>query len=727
MNRILKVFALAIPAMFLAACGGGSTPGAGSQSTGNGDPAGAGTTSPAPMRPLFVVATGVLPYPTDLYFVGSTDGTLRLPSTPFLPNADAINSLDGFSTTAPITVRFSAPIDPSTLSAASVVVVRMTLDNATKAPLLPPAAGAQLPSPLVYGTDFTASVSSDVDAAGATLVITPNHPLDPSAGSVNIGYLVLVTSALKDSAGHAASPDADYATVKTGALADLATGATTPTCSSVTDATLNKICQLTFAHLAVAGALHIDPTTVALSFSFSTQSTADTLQALAQIYAVTPVPPGVIVAQPSGLTTQAFTMLPYGFADVWVGNVTLPYYLTAPSAANPTAPLTTHWTAAGPSPAPGIDPTSRKLTRFNPVPAKTADLTVPLLLGVPNATANGGAGCPRPANGYPAIVFMHGITGNRSNALAIMDAYANKCFVVAAIDQPLHGIVATDAAKALRQPGHERNFDLLAADGSVASSGFYFINLTSLLTSRDNVRQAESDLMWLAHILPTLSLGTGHAADIDPSQIQLAGQSLGSIVAIAPLAAVGSPYLSGMLSVPGGGIANLLRDSPTFSGPINAGLAAQGLTPGLTLYSNFFRDAQTAVDAGDPVNFIATAVKQRPILFQQVIGGGPLQDGTASLPDQVIPNSATARLLAAVGSAHTQRYKGAGTLPTAAGTLSYVNFIYGTHGSLLDPSGSANEQPFNGGATVEMQTEAVGFALAGGLAVTTQNGALLQP
>ena len=725
MNRILNVFALAISAALLTACGGGSTPGAGSQSTGNGDPSGGGSTTPAPMRPLFVVATGVLPYPTDLYFFGSTDGTLRLPSTPFLPNAAAINSLDGFSTTAPITVRFSAPIDPATLSAASVVVVRMTLDNATKAPLLPPATGAQLPSPLVYGTDFTASVSTDLDAAGATLVITPSHPLDPSAGAVNIGYMVLVTSALKDSAGHAATPDADYATVKNGALADLAAHATKPTCATVSDTTLNLICQLTFAHLAVASAFHIDPTTVALSFSFSTQSVSDTLQVLAQTYAATPVPAGAIVAQPSGLTTQAFTMLPYGFADVWVGNVTLPYYLTAPSASNPTAPLTTHWTAAGPSPVPGIDPASRNLTRFNPVPAKTADLTVPLLLGVPNATAHGGAGCPRPANGYPAVVFMHGITGNRSNALAIMDAYANACFVVAAIDQPLHGIVATDPAKALRQAGHERNFDLLAADGSVASSGLYFINLTSLLTSRDNLRQAESDLLWLAHILPTLSLGTGHAADIDPAQIQLAGQSLGSIVSIAPLAALNTPYLSGLLSVPGGGIANLLRDSPSFSGPINAGLAAQGLTPGLTLYSNFFRDAQTAVDSGDPVNYIAAAVAQRPILFQQVVGGGPLQDGTPSLPDQVIPNSATARLLTAAGP--TQRYMGAGTVSTTAGTLSYINFVYGTHGSLLDPSGPANEQPFNGGATVEMQTQAVGFAVARGLAVTTQNAALLQP
>lgn len=726
MKRILNVFVLAFWTMTLAACSAGLTPGAGSQANGNGDPANSGTATPAAMRPLFVVATGVLPYPTDLYFAGSTDGTLRLPSTPFLPNAAAINQLDGFSTTAPISVRFSAPIDPTTLSAASVVMVRLTLDNATKAPLVPPATGAQAPAPLVYGQDFTAAVSTDVDAGGATLLITPTHPLQPSAGATNIGYLVLITAALKDTSGHAAAPDTDYATVRKGALADLAAGATTPTCTAVTDTTLNEICKLTFGHLAIAAALTIDPTTVALSFSFSTQSISDTMTVLAETYAATPVAPGTIVAEPSGATTTQFSAQLPGVADVWVGDVTLPYYLTAPSAGDPTAPLTKHWTAAGASPAPGIDPTSRALTRFNPVPAKTADLTVPLLLGVPNAKANfGHGGCPRPANGYPVVVFMHGITGNRSNAIALMDAYANQCFVVAAIDQPLHGITATDPAALLRQPGKERNFDLLASDGTVASSGTYFINLTSLLTSRDNLRQAESDLLWLAHVLPTLSLNANGTPDIDGTRIQLAGQSLGSIVSVAPLAMPATPYLSGLLSVPGGGIANLLRDSPTFSGPINAGLAAQGLTPGLTLYSNFFRDAQTAVDAGDPVNFIAAAAAQRPILFQQVVGGGLLPDGTAALADQVIPNSATARLLAA--ATKTQKFSSAGTVPTTAGTLNYINFLYGKHASLLDPSGTTNTLPTNGASTVEMQTEAVAFALAAGQAVTTANAPLLQP
>ena len=144
--------------------------------------------------------------------------------------------------------------------------------------------------------------------------------------------------------------------------------------------------------------------------------------------------------------------------------------------------------------------------------------------------------------------------------------------------------------------------------------------------------------------------------------------------------------------MPGGGIAQLLRDSPAFAPTINAGLAAQGVTPGSTLYEQFFRDAQTAVDAGDPVNFIAQATSLHPVHLIQVVGS------TTSLPDQVVPNSATQRLItaSAYGADVLTRIpapaapgvvtSGAGTPP---GLRAYVNFLAGDHGSIIDPTASA--------------------------------------
>ena len=141
----------------------------------------------------------------------------------------------------------------------------------------------------------------------------------------------------------------------------------------------------------------------------------------------------------------------------------------------------------------------------------------------------------------------------------------------------------------------------------------HFINLTSLLTSRDNLREGVADLIILARSLPQLNLGA--AGGIDPASVHYVGHSLGAIEGGTLLAVVGTgpgALGTGTLAMPGGGVARLLRDSPTFGPQINAGLAAQGVTQGSTLYEQFFRDAQTAVDAGDPVNFISLATAAHP-------------------------------------------------------------------------------------------------------------------
>jgi hypothetical protein len=331
--RIFHAATLAAAALWLGACSSPSSdaPGPTNPLSGNGQPQG-GAPPLAAFHALFQPEQGILPYPTDLYFVGSSDGTLRLPTgLATLPNATTINGLDGFSTTAAITASFSAPIDATTLNPADVVVIRLTLDNATKAPSLPPAPGAQLPRALAYGTDYTVYVSGDpksspagafseaVDGGGTQLVIQPTHPLDASSGATNIGYLVLLLNGIKDTSGDVAVADTDYATVRNAALADLQSGAASPTCASVTDATLNGICRLTFGHLAIAAQGGLNPANVVLSFSFSTQSTADTLNVIWQIDQATPVAPGTAVVAPTGLTTKAILaahgIASPGFAD----------------------------------------------------------------------------------------------------------------------------------------------------------------------------------------------------------------------------------------------------------------------------------------------------------------------------------------------------------------------------------------------------------------------------
>ncbi len=688
-NRFVAV--LLVAGLALAGCGGSSSDSIRptDPTSGNGNPG--GTAGVGVFHPNFVPASGVLPYPTDLYFSGSTDGTVNGPVTPFLPNATTINALDGFSTVASSTVRFSAPINAATISPATVIMLEVDLDNATKA-----AIGFR--RPLVYGTDYTARVASSLDSAGSTLEIVPLKPLTPSTGATNVGYLVILTAGLQDTSGNAATPDRDYLTVRTAAIADLTGGVFPPACASVTNATLNGVCRLTYTHLAVANGAGIPLTAVVLTYTFSTQSTADVMLAATATVPVAPI--GVL---PTGLTAQQLAALggvtlpaEAALANVYLGQLAISYFL------DPAAPLTGRWEAAA---AASPDGASTNLTRFNPVPvAKATNFLIPLFVMAPNSVA-------KPPAGWPVVIFQHGLSGNRSQSLAVAGAYASQGFVVAAIDIPLYGI--TDTTSPLYQAGAERTFDLdlidnatgaAGPDGIIDPSGTHIINLTSLLTSRDNLREAAIDIVQLAGALPNLDLDGDTAGDIDPARIHYASISLGSIVGTVANA-MPIPTVSAYLNVPGGGVANLLRDSATLGPRIQAGLEAAGLTPNTTLYEQFFRDAQAAVDAGDPLNYIAAAVAARPVLLTQVIN------------DTVVPNSSTQRLVNAAPFVKTAT---PGFNAVAAGTGTWVHFTEGFHGSLLSPAASLL-------ATTEMQTHAASLAASGGTVFAITNPAILEP
>jgi hypothetical protein len=678
--RIRIVAAALLAGLVLAGCTGSPA-----DSIGQTNPQ-AGNNAPPPppavFAPMFRVAPGILPFPTDLYFSGSTDGTLNIPASlaALTPHFAALNAQDGYSTVAPASVRFTTAINPASITAATVRVVEVNVDNATKATI-----GVGPRGPLVFGTDYTARVQPTIDSAGATLEIIPLRPLSPSTGATNRGYLVILTNGLLSSTGAAAVPDTDYAAIK----------AALPTCASLTGS-MNGICLLTGAHLQIAGAVGVPAANAVLTFSFSTQNTRDTLNIAAALAAPTAMTAGFM-----GFTIQ--TMVPSlpPIANVYAGTLAIPYYH------NPAAPLTGSWRGNPFTAVPG-QPTTTHLSRFNPVPVVQANLTIPLFLTIPNAAA----GFPtKPAAGWPVVIFQHGLRGNRTQAVAIAAAYAAQGFAVAAIDIPLHGI--TDTTSPFYQAANERTFNLNLvnnatgappADGVIDGSGTHIINLTSVLTSRDNLRQAAIDIVQLSRSLPGLDIDGDTLGDFDPARIHYAGISLGGIVGTVANALPG-PVQSAYLSVPGGGIANLLRESVALSPTVNAGLAASGLVPGLTLYEIFFRNAQTAIDSGDPLNYIATTFAMRPIVVTQVVN------------DTVVPNTATQRL---INAAPFVKASTAGPNGVAAGTGRWVHFLSGSHGSLLDPTASL-------AVTTEMQTHAASFAATGGAAFVIANPALLEP
>lgn len=730
-------------------------------------------------------ASPVVPFPFNGLFSGTTDATLNIPNAANTSFVTAANLTDGFSTTASIFTDFVGFVDLATASA----------PLATRGLIIITASGAATGLPLTPGVDYTLQLSTAQDnvtripisSQRTRILIEPLKPLSPSTT-----YLVAVTDSLLGVNGIPAQPSDEFLVTRSATtVTDQATsGPTAAFLAQLTDAkkTSLETARSALMRPGVAGflALHngnnaafptdLAETDLVLVWSFTTQSVNKTLQRVN-----TDATARTLLVANTTISTGDLGLGLADTADIYAGIYNLPYFL-ANSGGNPnsTAPLTTFWgpdTGAidnvnppglgGAVPCSALAPPS-STTICYPKPLLKTNETVPVLVTVPNATS----GKSKPGSGWPVVVFQHGITRNRTDMLALAPTLALAGFVTVAIDQPLHGIT-NNSANPMTNPFYrnqlftgspaaglitgERTFDLdlvdntpdaanpcLAAnnlpDAVIDSSGTHSVNLSSLITSRDNLRQAESDIIHLVKSIVNLDLdnnpGALTAADIDETKIYFVGQSLGAIVGAAVLG-VNTDILAASLNVPGGGIAKLLDASKSFGPRIAAGLSCNGLVEGTDNFETFLRFAQHLTDPGDPINYAVAANSSHDIHMIEVMG------------DLVVPNSAA---IATAGTATQDRTAIAAFLsgtdplytlmglsvsgPITAGTGTaapastdrVVQFALGTaqHGSLLTPDrdsvpGNGNDTDFLA-ATCEMQRQTASFLASHFLSAGTAVG-----
>jgi len=719
-----RFLALAFALLWLVGCGGSSsvdrTVPQGPAENPEGDPIDGVITA------RFDPSGGDIPFPNSLLLSGTTDLTLNIPvadPTDFSDPAVAMNALDGFSTVAPWTFSFTAPVDPSTVvPGSSVRFFEVQFVTGT-------AAVQAVNRELVPGQDYVAVVASSTDEE-STIAIVPLRPLQEMTG-----YMAVVTNGIRDNSDNPATPAQTYFLAKRPApLVDANGNSTDPLLDDATARALEPLRQLINTHLAAAGSQGIARDDIVLSFTATTQSVTPVLSVVRSLLDTTDTQIAQACVAPGACLTTADVLPPGaspGIADLYIGVIELPYYLGVPTAGNPTAPLNRFWQAEPGAYVPpfdgfGLDPTSTNVTVANPIPVETDRQVVPMLMTVPNAAS----GQVRPAAGWPVVIFQHGITGNRSQMLALADTMASIGFAVVAIDLPLHGITQTDPLDP-EQPlaafyvdntpfapiANERTFDVdfqdnatgaPGPDGAIDGSGAWFINLQSLLTARDNLRQAQVDLSTLALNIPRMDIDGDGVADLDGSNISFVGISLGAITGTAFLA-VEPTVGNGVLSVPGGGIANLLAGSDTFGPVVRAGLQGAGIEPGSPEFAQFLLAAQTVTDSADPINWGATAAATNSILLQQVAGD-------AVVPNAVpgAPLSGTEPLIAVMGlDAITD------TVQDPMGIRGAVRMIQGDHGSLLSPAASP-------AATAEMQGQAASMVASGGAMVVIGDPSLIQ-
>jgi dienelactone hydrolase len=553
------------------------------------------------------------------------------------------------------------PLHPLAASTTYIVAVTRSLLSADGVP--------------VTANEFFPVMNSDTKLCRLSGAETTTEPLctDVGAGAVAAAAVNAPVLGNLDPAG--AAQDAATAAQKLATVETLRRNLVRPTVSA-------------FKTLATAvGGPTLADSDFVIAWSFTTQAISASLATINGIATAK-----AFTVANSGLSTGDLDLNGDGnpgdlpdTANIWLGTIdAVPYYLDDASGVNDAASQLNFWrndgtVTAGPTgvwPAVVFDHDANPATPSIPAPCSGAPfgfvrpLSTTNCYRIPTAGGNDATGNPagslenlpviitvpmtaKPGTGWPVVIFQHGITGNRTNMLPLGATLAAAGMVTIAIDLPLHGVMP--GAGFYAGAGAERTFDLdisaaaagnacLSApggDGTTDPSGTCFINLGSLITSRDNLRQAVADLLHLSRSLGDANLDfDGGGNDLNTSRIHFAGMSLGGIVGTTLLGVdAGGTIKASSLNVPGGGLGKLLDASASFGPVIAAGLAGTAFSgagtngtgspfEGTDTYETFVRFAQHLTDPGDPINYAVAANASHRIHMIMVNN------------DTVVPNSA---------------------------------------------------------------------------------------
>ena len=683
MKRLMQRFLLYL--FFLLAAGCGSDGGV--------------SESSSPNSVLFDPSAGTLPLPNILATATAKDpltqysdpvtGNVgnRPANTPMNPlqalayvnlyEVGGSNAVSGVN--APIYIRFARPVLADTVNAANIKVFQVTPDSASPA--------ATENNPLQF-SDVTAMFSFSYTPGSSDVSLFPRFPLLPATR-----YLYLVTDRVKDAAtGGSVISSVYFEALKTRVPLGGPFAALEPIRANRLDAGGSNVILSGYAKVmddliaSSASTTVSDRRQIALLGRFITTAAGfvatdpagdpigslvpveSALRAFAAgnglpgglpgkdwiltgrntVSANTPLPPaaywsgvtgGLVPAPPS---VGAVVTGSIASADISVN----PVLARKNPQMNLNIPFGTYSSAAAVV-LPFRDPGTSRLTGYY-----HSDRQIPFVYLTPAGTA--------PAGGWPLVIFQHAINGSKEQVIAVAGALTAAGFSVVAIDLPLHGELALPG----RTPG--------------AAWGEDFIALGAPLAARSNIQQAAFNLHRLELIAATPSFNPvfvdegfailGPDAPNPAIKPRYVGVSLGSVVGAYYLAGNTTlnptpgapPYtqgtlnadMKGLLSVPGGRVAYLLRDSAAFSPSLNAGLAANGILAGTPTYHQFLLLTQSVIDPVDPATMTTPLpnTQSAGLLASRLSGRILVQEATSTsfaplgIPlngDLVIPNSST--------------------------------------------------------------------------------------
>ncbi len=718
-----------------------------------------GELSPGPVVE-FDPGARVIPFPNNLLLNPET-GRLAIPpgcGETEGSSAEALratlNQLDGFGTSRlVIRTSVSEPVAPSSLLG-NVFLMRIAERGA-------PLAQPEPVDATVLAVDVT-RIASDcaTPVAGNDIVIVPSAPL-PEAST----YAVFVLRGIETEDGLPLQPSTTWALVRQPEPPVEIEASDTPAPESVVYnatpfdprdpddlASLVGLDLLWRVHAPLLGAFDAVspalPTSggrddVLLAWSFNTQTLSDPLDAAvedspaAQVAAASALTlPPALAGEGAPVSVEAFFAgaLP-GASCAALGCAAIgSIYTAAPGAPVPTLSSINFQSGEDCDPetavpaGPWADPLS---------PEPVCDQTLPVLAVVPST--------PAPAEGYPTVIFAHGLGRSKEDLLALAGTLASAGFASVAIDAVAHGAravqVSTDEASGCGGPAPGTACETALAP-TCAPQCYAPILSANLGATRDNLRQTVLDQIALARALEGCAEeGACGTLRVDPARIGYVGQSLGALIGGVSVAVSGVP--AGVLNVGGADWLQVLTDTSTLpircplvdalirSGVIAGTLWNSGAEPNATCvgerwkeepgFVQFAAAARWLLDSVDGVNFARTLAAE----------GGPSVLVAEVEGDSVVPNSATETFVGLLGLEGAPAAIAAAVPPTATpeasrpgsrwivysslggdAATSFPGNAYG-HGSLLAPVAPSGSQGTGSGelGTALMRTDTVTYLL----------------
>jgi Bacterial virulence factor lipase N-terminal len=635
MHTIIRRLILALPILFFFGCSDSTTVNTVSTNAVLFDPT-TSSTAFVPLPNILASATARDPLTNYISPFSSYTGA-RPANTPMTPpealsyvnkyEMGSTSAVDGVN--APIYIRFTAAVDPATVTASNIKVFQITADSASTS--------ATENSPLGF-TDITGMFTFQYKAGSTDLFISPNFPLQPATR-----YIYVVTSRVKDVVtGESVASSTYFNALKIKSPDTLIGGpfaALEPVRANTmsgTDIKLSGYSKVMDDLIAASATTTVSSRTdIALMGRFITTGAGFTPTDATNAATNIPVE--------SALRAFAANGLPGGlgpWSNAISGTATIPpdAYWSAVMGTATTAPATVGTVVTGTinSADLSIDPVVKKANSasidltgvtgaYNPAAGFVQQFRsgailegfyyslrqVPFVYIAPTGSA--------PTGGWPLVIFQHGITGQKEHIITVAQALTGAGYAVVAIDLPLHGALAV--------PGHN----------SGAEWGQDFMAVGAPLATRSNIQQGAFNLDRLEFTVATGGFaGLGSAAPA-LTGIKFVGVSLGSIVGTTYLAGntVNGLYptgtdMKGFLSVPGGRLAYLIQNSPSFSTSINAGLAAMGIPTGSPTYNQFFQLTQAIVDPADPATMTTPLASGIP---SRLAGRIAVQEATSTTFD----------------------------------------------------------------------------------------------